>query len=224
MDATKYSKLGFFSTVAIAIIIGTIFFLGKNKSWFNPQIKLNGIFKNAGGLAPGAGVRLAGITIGEVSDIFIVSDSTAQVVISVSQEYQKNIKKDAALSIGSDGLVGDKIINIIPGNATSEPVEAQDFLPAFTPINTDAVLGNLQHISLNAATITSDLSVLIKNIKDGKGALGILLTDTTLSKNLKQTIHNLNTGSKKLDQNLDAAKNSFLLQPLFKNRRKKDKK
>ncbi len=225
MDAIKFAKLGLFTTISLGIIIGAIFLLGKNKNWFDPQIELNGIFRNAGGLAPGASVRLAGITIGEVTDIFIVSDSAAQVVLNVSKKYQKNIKKDAALSIGSDGLVGDKVINIIPGTSSNDKcVDNQNFLRTYTAINTDAVLGNLQDISLNASSITADLAILLKSIREGKGALGTLFMDTTISLNLKQTIINLNSGSKKLDQNLDAAKNSFLLKPLFKSKKQKRKK
>jgi phospholipid/cholesterol/gamma-HCH transport system substrate-binding protein len=223
MDAVKYTKLGLFSTIAIVILISTVFFLGKNKSWLNPQIELNGIFKNVGGLAPGANVRLAGITIGEVKEIFVVSDSSAQVVINVAKEYQKRIKKDAAMSIGSDGLVGDKIINIIPGDPSNKSVVDKGFLSTYTPINTDAVLENLQHISLNASSITSDLALLMKSIRDGKGAIGTLFMDTAVSQNLKQTISNLNAGSKKLDQNLDAAKNSFLLKPLIKSKKQREK-
>ncbi|HEY1213504.1 MAG TPA: hypothetical protein VGE93_07705, partial [Bryobacteraceae bacterium] len=57
-----------------------------------------------------------------------------------------------------------------------------------------------------------------------KGALGRLLRDTTLSDNISATMRNLKSGSKKLDENMEAAKHNFLLRGFFKKKEREKKK
>lgn len=216
MNAAKLSKLGIFTAIALAAAIATIFVIGKNRNWFRKQIVLSGNFKNISGLAVGAKAQLAGIIIGEVSDMYLVTDTTVKVEISVDASYKKHIKKDAALSVGSDGLIGDKVINILPGTPTAQPVGDKDVLKTYTPIEMDMVMNKVQTIVYNAADITGDLADVMSSIRRGEGPIGRLLTDSTMGKDLSQTMKNLNKGSKKLDQDLEAAKHNFLLKRYFK--------
>jgi phospholipid/cholesterol/gamma-HCH transport system substrate-binding protein len=220
MNTIKHIKLGLFVGAALFIGMLAVFILGENKNWFNERIHLKGWFKNAGGLIPGTKVRLVGITIGEVSGISIISDSIAEVEITIGADYAKHIKKNAALSIGGEGLVGSKVVNIVPGDTVGEHVRDGDRLPTYSALDTERLLENLQKISDNAAAITADMAALLSNVRKGKGPLGSLFTDSNLSREIKQTIRNLNKGSQKLDQNMEAAQNSFLLRKFFKKKEK----
>lgn len=224
MNTAKNAKLGLFVAAALTLSIVAIFIIGKNKNWFTKQIEIIGLFKNVDGLVPGAKAQLSGIVIGEVSDIFIVSDTAVEVVLNVDAKYQKHIKEDALLSIGSEGLVGNKVVNVVPGTDKAKPVADKATLKTKNSVNMDAIMKNVETVSLKTADITTSLADILGNVRDGKGAVGSLFNDSSIGKDLKQTIRNLNTGSQKLDQNLEAAKHSFLLKGYFKKKEKEAEK
>lgn len=223
MTIDKLSKLGLFTAIALAAIIATIFMIGKNKNWFRKKLVLNGEFENVSGLATGARVQLSGVIIGEVTEMYVSSDTTVSVALSVDARYRYYIRKDAALSVGTDGLIGNKVINILPGTARMGLVTNSDTLQTYTPIQMDLVMNKFQTVVYNAADITGDLAGILGSLRRGEGPLGSLLVDSTMSEDLKQTLRNLNKGSRKLDQNLEAAKHNILFRGYFKNKEKTKK-
>src|SRR4051794_1226118 len=108
-------KIGLFTVAGILVFIFAIFFIGNQKSLFNSTIRVHGTFKNVNGLQVGNNVRFAGINVGVVEDIEIVTDSLVRVDLTINDDVKKFIKKDAKVSIGSDGLMGDKLVLIAPG-------------------------------------------------------------------------------------------------------------
>src|SRR5882757_3853417 len=109
-------KIGLFAIAGIAVLILAIFFIGNKKSLFTSTFNVHGLFKNVNGLQIGNNVRFAGINIGVVDDIQIMNDTTVKVVLTINTSVKKFIKKDAKMSIGSDGLMGDKLVVVAPGN------------------------------------------------------------------------------------------------------------
>jgi len=137
---------------------------------------------------------------------------------------ERFIKKDAKASIGTEGLMGDKVIVLVPGTPDTSTVRNGDTLASLKPIETDEILSSLKTSADNAAVITSNLADISYRISHGKGALGKLLRDTTLSSNISATMQNLNSSTKKLDQNMEAAQHNFLLRGFFKKKEKEKKK
>jgi phospholipid/cholesterol/gamma-HCH transport system substrate-binding protein len=142
----------------------------------------------------------------------------------IQRKVQRFIKKDAKASISSDGLMGDKVITITAGTPTTPVVVDGDSLGSFKPIETDAIMASLKTSADNAAIITSNLADISSRITNGKGALGKLLRDTSLSANISSTMRNLNSSTQKLDQNMEAAQHNFLLRGFFKKKEKEKKK
>ncbi len=120
--------------------------------------------------------------------------------------------------------MGDKVIILLPGTPDTLAVRNGDTLASLPPIETEEILASLKASADNAAVITSNLADIAFRISHGKGALGKLLTDTTLSSNISATMRNLKTSSKKLDENMDAAQHNFLLRGFFKKKEKEKKK
>jgi phospholipid/cholesterol/gamma-HCH transport system substrate-binding protein len=85
-------------------------------------------------------------------------------------------------------------------------------------------MASLKTSADNAAIITSNLADISSRITHGKGALGKLLHDTTLSSNISSTMSNLNSSTQKLDQNMEAAQHNFLLRGFFKKKEKEKQK
>ena len=218
MNKTKTLQLGLFGTIGATCFFALLFTLGVNKHWFNRQIELRAVFRTVGGLYEGADVRLTGYTIGEVKSIEIESDSSALVVLRVRKKYARFIHTTSRARIASDGLIGSKLISIEPpadgGNAP--PVKDKDYLEAISPMDTKKVLSSAEDIAANLGEATEELGVLIRNINEGDGLIGALIRDSTLRMDFTQTMKNLNSGSKKLDENMEAAQESFLLRRHFK--------
>jgi phospholipid/cholesterol/gamma-HCH transport system substrate-binding protein len=217
-------KLGFFAVAALVIAVSAIYYIGKQKNKFGSVLHINALFNSVSGLKIGSNVRFGGIDIGTVDGISLVTDSTVQVAMVIQKKVQKFIKKDAKASIGSEGLMGDKVIVITPGNSGQSMVLEGDSLATLHSIETDAIMASLKTSADNAAVITGNLAEISTRISSGKGALGKLLRDTALSTNISATVKNLKSSSEGLNQNMEAAKHSFLLRGFFKKKEKEKKK
>lgn len=217
-------KLGLFAIAALVIAVAAIYYIGKEKNKFGTVLHISAQFSSVSGLKMGSNVRLGGIDVGTVNGIDLVTDTTVEVDMIIQKKVQKFIKKDAKASIGSDGLMGDKVIVITAGTPTTPVVTEGDTLGSHQPIETDAIMASLKTSADNAAIITSNLADISSRITQGKGALGKLLHDTTLSANISSTMKNLNSSTHKLDQNMEAAQHNFLLRGFFKKKEKEKKK
>jgi phospholipid/cholesterol/gamma-HCH transport system substrate-binding protein len=217
-------KLGLFSIVLLAVAIGAIYYIGKQKNKFGSVVTITSRFKSVSGLKTGSNVLVGGIDVGTVDDIALVTDTTVQVSMIIQKGVEKFIRKDARASIGSEGLMGDKVIVLVPGTPDTPSVRNGDTLASLPPIETDAILASLKTSADNAAVITGNLADISYRISHGKGALGKLLRDTSLSSNISTTMQNLKSSSKKLDENMEAAQHNFLLRGFFKKKEKEKKK
>lgn len=214
-------KLGMFIAVGLAIFIFFIFYIGKNKNIFSSTISLYSHFDNVGGLAVGNNVRFAGIKVGSVTSIAIENDTTVRVDVIVEENVQKFIKKDSKLAIGSDGLMGDKVINIIQGSHNATTVKNGEKVASTKPFDTDKLMVSLQKTVYNAETVSTEIASITKKMNSRNGIVGRLLDDSAFSDRITKTVKNLEQASGGLSQNMEAAKSSFLLKGYFK---KKDKK
>lgn len=204
-------------------MIVVIYMIGKKKDLFGSTFRLSAQFENVSGLLIGNNVRLAGITIGTVENITIISDSSVQVDLSIQETVRKFIKKDAMASIGSEGLMGNKIINILSGGISKELIEPNSRIATLKPLDLDEIMVSVKKTIENTEVITGNLSVVTTNIKEGKGIMGMLLLDTVFSKSVGQTLVNLQSGTKGFSNNMEAAQNSFLLKPLLGKKTKEEK-
>jgi phospholipid/cholesterol/gamma-HCH transport system substrate-binding protein len=170
---------------------------------FGKTEHLKAVFNNVAGLQLGNNVRFSGINVGTVRGIEIINDTTIIVDMQIEEEIFTHIKKDAVATIGSDGLVGSVIINIIPGKGNMPAVKPGDAIQSQNRVRTDDMLTTLNVTNQNAAQLTVDLLKITNEINQGKGTIGILLRDTVMAKDLKATIHNLRVTSEKTSQTMD---------------------
>ena len=217
-------KLGAFSVAALILAVAAIYFVGKQKNKFGAVLHVSSLFNSVAGLKVGSNVRFGGIDIGTVDGIDLVSDTSVQVQMIIQKKAQKFIKKDAKASIGSEGLMGDKVIALAPGTTGQAMIVDGDTLGSRQPIETEAIMASLKTSADNAAVITSNLADISNRINHAQGALGKLLKDTSLSSNISSTMKNLKTSTQKLDENMEAAKHNFLLRGFFKKKEKEKKK
>jgi phospholipid/cholesterol/gamma-HCH transport system substrate-binding protein len=210
-DTSFKIKLGIFISLGIAVFIVGIYFIGEKQQLFRSTFHLSGVFRDVAGLQAGNNVRLSGINVGTVENISIVSDTSVRVEILIDENTRKFIKKDAIASIGSEGLMGNKIIIINPGTGGKKEIENNDIVQTIQPINMDDILVSLKSSIDNTTVITSNLSKITDNVQSGKGTLGRLLTDKSLGKTFDSTFVNLKESTAGLRMIVEKAKSSWLL-------------
>jgi len=208
-DMSNKIRLGIFISLGVAIFILGIYFIGERQQLFRSTFRISGFFKDVAGLQAGCNVRFSGINVGTVERITIVSDSSVNVEILIDEDTRKFIKKDAVASIGSDGLMGNKILIISPGTGGKMQIEDNDRIETIQPINMDDILLSLKTTIDNTSQITEDLSRITNNIQSGKGTIGRLLMDHSLAQNFDSSIVNLKQGSEGLKNLMDHTKVGF---------------
>lgn len=222
-------KIGLFTLAGLIILLLGIFLIGNQKSYFSSTFHVHGIFKNVNGLMVGNNVRFAGINVGVVEGINIVNDSSVRVDLDLNNSVKKFVKTDCKLSIGSDGLMGDKLVIITPGGISdsSKEVTEGNQLTAVNPVDVDKVIAKLTKVADNAESLTSGLSSIVSKINSGKGSIGRLLNNDAVARNLegtiskaRQTVKTVHATTATLNEDLKAAQSNFLLRGFFKKKQK----
>jgi phospholipid/cholesterol/gamma-HCH transport system substrate-binding protein len=217
-------KLGIFVTISIALFIAAIYLMGKKQQLFGNTFQLSGIFKDVSGLQIGNNVRFCGINVGIVKDIQLVTDSTVKVDMTIEESARKFMKVNSIAMIGSDGLMGGKILLIIPGEANDETIVDNDTIATAQPVNMEDIMIKLKATADNAASLTEDLAAITNNVRSGKGTVGKLFMDSEFAGNLDQAVVNIKDGAGGFKQNMDAASHSFLLKGYLKKKERKERK
>jgi phospholipid/cholesterol/gamma-HCH transport system substrate-binding protein len=201
-EKTDTFKLGLFVITAVLLFIVAVYLIGNDQNLFQPTFQLQAVFHNAEGLKPGNNVRYAGIDAGTVKKILITSDSTVTIVMALHREMQQYIKKDAIASIGSDGLVGNRILNIspAPGHSRAQLVEDQDVIGTYSRIATNDMLEVLGKTNENIALFSLQLLKISEKVNKGRGTMNMLLQDEMLADDLRQSARNLNYTTQALRQ------------------------
>jgi len=193
MEKTDRQKirLGLFIIIGSLFFLGAIYFVGNKQNLFGKTSNLKAIFDNVSGLQVGNNVRFSGIDIGTVKSIEMINDTTINVTMAIEDKMLTHIKKDAIATIGSDGLVGNMIINIIPGKGNAIAVIPEDIIPSYSKSSADEMLKTLNITNKNAALLTADLLKITHEINNDNGTIGTLIKDSLMSNDLKETIKNL---------------------------------
>jgi phospholipid/cholesterol/gamma-HCH transport system substrate-binding protein len=202
------------------LFVIAIFIIGKQKNLFNPVYKLTTTFYNVSGLQVGNNIRFSGINVGTVDNIKIINDSTVQVDMLIRKNVQQFIKTDCQAAIGSAGIIGDRILVITQGSNDAPLAKDGQQIVSKEPVEPDAIMASLQITADNSVIISGQLAEILIKVNSGNGTLGRLIQDSTIANNINQTVVNLKNSSKGLNENMNAAKENFLLRGYFKREKK----
>lgn len=189
-------RLGLFVIISTILFVLAVYLIGQRQNMFEKTFTISAYFQNVNGLQKGNNVRYSGINIGTVRAIEMVNDSTIKVDMTIEEKIITHIKKNAIATIGSDGLVGNMIVNIVPGRAMDSLISDGDIIASYSKIGADDILSTLSVSSENAAILTSDLIKITDAMIKGKGTLAVLLNDTIMAKELRQSVTNLRLASR----------------------------
>jgi phospholipid/cholesterol/gamma-HCH transport system substrate-binding protein len=187
-------KLGLFVLAGLFVLILTLYLIGKSQNLFGSNVELKTRFRNVNGLISGSNVLFSGIQVGTVNKIKIIDDTTIEIGFLVDKEMLPYIHRNARVSIGTEGLMGNKIINILPVNESSPPVREGELLSASQAVSTDEMLATLDKTNMNIAAISEGLKSSVQRLNDSKALWGIL-NDSSLALNMKTSMENISGAS-----------------------------
>jgi len=187
-------KLGSFVLAGLIFLIFCLYMIGKNRNLFGSTFTISADFHNVNGLMPGNNVRFAGIDVGTVKNLEIISDSSVRVYMVIDKDVRKHLKKNSIASVGTDGLMGNKLINV---NSVHEPaavIEEGDVIASLKPVETDEMLQTLNTTNENLASFSTDLKRIAQRITNSKGIWN-LLSDTIITRSIEGAAKNINLAS-----------------------------
>lgn len=183
-------KLGLFVVAGLLFLVLMLYMIGKNESLFGSNYELKVKVKNAQGLVAGNNVRFSGIETGTVKRIKIIKDTVIEIVMIIDTKMKGIIRKNSVVTIGTDGFVGNKVVNITPSSDPAPLAMEGDYLVPKKVPDTDEMLEVLSKTNQDIANIASNLKTTVNRINESKG-LWNLLDDQTLPANLRRSAENI---------------------------------
>lgn len=185
VDRTRRNiSLGIFVLLGTVFLIVTMYLVGSKQNLFGSNFRISAQFHEVNGLMKGNNVRFSGIDIGTVESVKIYNDSLINVVMVIQKDIQPYIKKNSIASIGTDGLMGNKIININSARKPSGSVANGDIIETRQPLETDEMIRTLKTTNDNVKIITDDLRKITQKINNSN-SLWNLLNDSEMTDGIK---------------------------------------
>jgi phospholipid/cholesterol/gamma-HCH transport system substrate-binding protein len=166
-------RLGIFIVATLVILSAGVFLIGSKRFLFNSTYTLKADFQNVAGLNNGADVRVGGIHQGTVKEIDLPKrpDEKVTVVMDLAKSTQDVIKKDSVAAIKTEGLVGNKYVEISFGSQGAANVQNGDVIGAETADDMSTMTKNIEkqataataQATASAATFEEDMEALKHN-------------------------------------------------------------
>ena len=182
------AKVGALVLAGLLFLIFTLYMIGKNRNLFGSTFTIKAVLNNVNGLVPGNNVRFKGMDVGTVKSISVANDTAIYVTMTIDEKMKPYIKKNAIASVGTDGLMGNKLININSDSSPSSPVDQGDVIQSRKPVETDEMLRTLNTTNNNMERITHNLYEISVKLNSSK-SLWALLSDTVITKDLKDAVY-----------------------------------
>jgi len=191
MRSTKNTRsvlVGIFIFIALVIFIVGILTLGGQRKTFANTIDLMAVFDDVNGLQKGSNVWYSGVKIGTVKSISFNKAGSVDVAISIEENTTQFIHKDAFAKVGSDGLIGNKIIVLYGGTPQAAPVQSGDMLHVEKTASVEDMMSTFQSNNKNILAITTDFKEVSRRLANGEGTIGKLLKEESLANDLNNTM------------------------------------
>lgn len=180
-------RVGLFLLAALTILAFGIFLVGRMGHVFGERYQLVTLLGSAAGLTSGAVVQVAGQTAGQVERIELIpperrppSGEAVAVWLAVDQEAQPQIRADSRVRVRTQGLLGDRLLDIEPGTPEARILVEGDTLPAAPAVSFNELFDEAATAVVRLRELTSDLTAMTERVLEGEGSLGRLMQDDAL--------------------------------------------
>lgn len=184
-------RVGLFSLTGFIILVLGVFVIGDKQNLFNKSFRVYADFQSVAGLKPGALVTVNGIKVGSVNSVELRLDTASfvRVTMMINEDSRKFVRGSTVASIAQEGLIGDKLVELIVGDATAPIVRDGDRIAAQAPTNYLAILDQARTAVKNTENITASLDTLFLRFRRGEGTLGKFLTDDEAYRSLTRAMN-----------------------------------
>jgi hypothetical protein len=159
-------RLGLFIVTTFLILAAGVFLIGKKRFLFRHTYRLEAEFQNVAGLDNGAGVRVGGIHLGTVKYISLPSGPNGKltVVMDMADSTKNIVRQDSVATIKTEGLLGDKYVEVSFGSEKAGAIESGDTIKGETPVDfSDAALAVMNQSKTAVASFAEDADALKQN-------------------------------------------------------------
>jgi phospholipid/cholesterol/gamma-HCH transport system substrate-binding protein len=171
-------KIGIMAVAALLIAAALILALGGEGGFFWQRYGLKVKFSNAGGVQQGSPVRVAGVTVGAVTDMQFVG-SDVEMLLELRDDMQERVRTTSRATIGAVSLLGEGAVDI-SASTTGQPIPEGGYVPSDPPPP------QLADVTAQANKGIAEITLLMQDIRAGKGTVGKLMTDEQLYADLQQ--------------------------------------
>jgi phospholipid/cholesterol/gamma-HCH transport system substrate-binding protein len=211
-NMSRSFRLGLFMLSTLAILAACVFLVGREESKFGANYRVRSEFQNVAGLSEGADVRVGGIRKGTVQSIRLPKTPDGQVVVSMdlAKETQAIVRQDSVASIQSEGLLGDKYVEISFGSVDAARLKGGETIESEPPLDISDLFQKASQMLDTGEGALENIDEITAKVNSGQGTAGKLVNDTTLYKQAA-------AGITSLHEDADALQHNFLLRGFFKN-------
>jgi phospholipid/cholesterol/gamma-HCH transport system substrate-binding protein len=192
-------RVGLFVLVGLSVIaVGTFYVTGTG--FWGPKYRLKTFLPEVSGLATGAPVSIDGVNVGNVLTLRLVprtqnqaldKNKNIEVVMRLDRRFQGDILTDSTASMVTEGLLGNRYVNITRG-FTGVPLKEGQEVPGVSQKGLEDVMDRSTALLENLQAISTDVQSMVRDVKTGKGNLGKLITDESAYNNLNAVLANGN--------------------------------
>jgi phospholipid/cholesterol/gamma-HCH transport system substrate-binding protein len=183
-------KLGVLVIAGFLFLVFSLYMIGKNQNIFGSSFLVHAKIDHVNGLVPGNNVRFQGLEVGTVKSLEMKNDSTIVMTMLIRKSMQSFIRKNSKITINTDGLMGNKIVQIHPQPGESGPIEEGDVLLSLKQIGTEEMIEKLSSTGEYLELTLVNLASITERLNKSEGIWQIL-ADPELAMDLKGAVREL---------------------------------
>ncbi|MEX2513180.1 MAG: MlaD family protein [Cyclobacteriaceae bacterium] len=199
------SKVGLMVLASALFLVFTLYMVGRNQDIFRSNFTLTAIVSHVNGLVPGNNVRFMGLDVGTVKSIEMANDTAINVTMVINKKMNPYIKKNAKTSIGTDGLMGNKLIQINPKEGFAQVVSDGDTIFSDKLVETDEMLNKLNSTTILIEKTSLNLYQISEKLNTSQ-VLWDLLSDSTITVDIKMALSAFQKASVNASEMLQSGK------------------
>lgn len=179
----KEIRIGIFSLIAIVLFIFAILMIGGGGNFWEKKIILHTRFSTVGGFKIDSPVTVGGVVAGRVKKINFAESEGHYLVgldLEVKESILPQIREDSRAQIKTQGLLGDRYIEITMGQIDFPKIKAGGFIQSSNQIDFDDLAAQSSEFINKLSSLSDEMKTLIHNVNEGTGTLGQLAQDKKL--------------------------------------------
>ncbi|MGH7334383.1 MAG: MlaD family protein [Candidatus Rokuibacteriota bacterium] len=163
-------RVGVFVVSALLAFIAVIYVLGARARLFETRYTVHADFIEVGGLREGATVRLAGVQIGRVTGVNLAPEpgGKVRVDLTIGRQFADRIRKDSVARLETQGLLGDRLVEITAGTAAAPTVQAGEVIDSADPMDIARLVGEGAQTMKSVTALAESLRVTTESINQSK--------------------------------------------------------